>query len=84
MYFWPMIPRPLHLDRIRRRLRASPVVAMLGARQFGKSTLAMELAKASSGECTVFDLENPRDAARLADPMLALEDLRGLVIIDEV
>jgi predicted AAA+ superfamily ATPase len=79
-----MIPRPLHLDRIRRRLRASPVVAMLGARQVGKSTLAMELAKASSGECTVFDLENPRDAARLADPMLALEDLRGLVIIDEV
>jgi hypothetical protein len=83
-YSQVVIPRPGHLDHVRRRLRASPIVALLGARQVGKSTLARELAKSSTGDCTVFDLENPRDTARLADPMLALEDLRGLVIIDEV
>jgi len=79
-----VIPRTDHLERLRRLLRASPVVALLGARQVGKSTLARALARASRGRCTVFDLEDPRDAARLADPMLALEDLRGLVVIDEV
>lgn len=79
-----MISRDGHLESIRRRLRGSPVVALLGARQVGKSTLAHELAKSTRSECTFFDLENPRDAARLTDPMLALEDLRGLVIIDEV
>ena len=31
-----------------------------------------------------FDLEDPRSVARLADPMLALEPLRGLVVLDEI
>lgn len=62
----------------------APVVALLGARQVGKSTLALMAAKSRRGECTRFDLEDPRDVSRLADPMLALEDLRGLVIIDEI
>jgi len=32
----------------------------------------------------IFDLENPRDLARLEQPQLALEELRGLIIIDEI
>ena len=77
------ISRHAHLAELRRKLRDNPVVALLGARQVGKTTLAMELA---AGEESVshFDLEDPRDLARLDEPTLALEPLRGLVIIDEV
>jgi len=58
-------------------------VALLGPRQCGKTTLAREIAAAHDGS-TYFDLENPTDLARLTDPMLALESLRGLVILDEI
>lgn len=59
-----------------------PVVAIIGARQVGKTTLAKELIKRKSA--TFFDLEDPADLARLDDPMLALRDLSHLVVIDEV
>jgi hypothetical protein len=65
-------------------LRRHPVVAIVGARQVGKTTLARQLAAASGRPTTFFDLENPDDLARLAAPMLALKGLRGLVVIDEV
>jgi predicted AAA+ superfamily ATPase len=59
------------------------VVALLGPRQSGKTTLAGQvLDTVRRGER--FDLEDPRDAQRLANPMTALEELRGLVAIDEV
>ena len=60
-----------------------PVVALIGARQVGKSTLARQLASRVK-QATVFDLENGPDLARLAEPTLALGGLRGLVIIDEI
>lgn len=51
----------------------------------GKTTLAGMIASKSPFTPVVsFDLEDPRDRARLADPMLALEPLRGLVVLDEV
>ncbi|MDP2853579.1 MAG: ATP-binding protein [Smithellaceae bacterium] len=56
-----------------------PVVAILGPRQCGKTTLAKTI-----GADHYFDLENPRDAARLDQPQLALEDLSGVIIIDEI
>lgn len=56
-----------------------PVVAVIGPRQSGKTTLARTF-KAEH----FFDLENPRDAAMLAEPQLALEPLSGLIVIDEV
>jgi len=65
-------------------LRDFPVVGILGARQVGKTTLAGQLASARKGATHRFDLEDPRDVARLEDAMLALADLRGLVVIDEV
>ena len=65
-------------------LRRHPVVGSLGARQVGKTTLARELARRAGKPVAYFDLEDPRDEARLGDPMLALEPLKGLVVIDEV
>ncbi|MBX7100293.1 MAG: ATP-binding protein [Myxococcaceae bacterium] len=60
------------------------MVGLLGPRQVGKTTLALEVADAIGGAVTRFDLERPSDLARLEEPELALEPLRGLVIIDEV
>ncbi len=78
------IDRPWHLSRLSTLLRASPVVAILGPRQVGKTTLARAVARKQSGRTVVFDLENETDLSRLSDPMLALEPLRGLVILDEI
>ncbi len=79
-----MIDRLQHLERLQASLDEFPVVGLIGARQVGKTTLARELARRASGPVTFFDLESSRDVARLEDPLLALEGLRGLVIIDEI
>ena len=79
-----MISRPHHETAIRHLLGQFPVVGLVGARQVGKTTLARRLATREQGPVTIFDLEDPTDAASLADPKLALETLEGLVIIDEV
>jgi predicted AAA+ superfamily ATPase len=73
-----------HLEEVVRLLKTRPVVAVLGARQVGKTTLARQIAAGHGGPVTSFDLEDPRDQARLAEPMLALEGLRGLVVLDEI
>jgi predicted AAA+ superfamily ATPase len=65
-------------------LGRSPVVGIVGARQVGKTTLARDYASGLKTPVSFFDLENPEDLARLADPMLALKTLNGLVVIDEV
>ncbi len=78
------IARQQHLRRVRQLLREFPVVALLGARQVGKSTLARQLVASRRGPTTWFDLENPADLARLADPGLELRPLRGLVVLDEI
>jgi predicted AAA+ superfamily ATPase len=79
-----MIERPSHAAEIGALLREFPVVAIVGARQTGKTTLAQAIGDGCGGAVHRFDLEDPRDDARLAAPMLALEALAGLVIIDEV
>ena len=76
--------RDAHLKQVSGLLQRFPVVAILGARQVGKTTLASQLAARRKGPVTRFDLEDPADLARLADPMLALRELRGLVVLDEV
>lgn len=65
-------------------LRRNPVVALLGMRQVGKTTLAREIAGRRRGPSHFFDLEDDRQLARLQEPLAALEPLRGLVVIDEV
>jgi predicted AAA+ superfamily ATPase len=79
-----VIDRPTHLARLQDLLRQFPVVGLIGARQVGKTTLAMAFSAGFPGEVTRFDLENPRHLFRLEDPMFALESLRGLVVLDEI
>ncbi|MET0851550.1 MAG: ATP-binding protein [Candidatus Rokuibacteriota bacterium] len=79
-----MFGRVAELRQVRARLAASPVVAILGPRQVGKTTLARDIARTWSGPTTVFDLEDPRDVGRLTDASTTLRPLRGLVVIDEI
>ncbi len=77
-----MIERRLR-QKVLERLRQFPAVALLGPRQVGKTTLARSLPGAPAP--VYLDLENPVDAAKLADArgFLALH-IDRLVIIDEV
>lgn len=79
-----MLNRETHLASVTTLLAEFPIVALVGARQVGKTTLAKTLAAAVPGPSHFFDLEDARVDARLASPMLALEPLAGLVILDEV
>jgi uncharacterized protein len=64
-------------------LRHTPAVALLGPRQVGKTTLALEIGK--SGPSLYLDLENADDRAKLASPVRYLSDHEDeLVILDEV
>ncbi len=78
-----MIARDSHVIAVRGLLARNPVVALLGARQVGKTTLARELAGATR-RSEFFDLERAADVARLTDPELALGPLRGIVVLDEI
>ncbi|HEV3458207.1 MAG TPA: ATP-binding protein, partial [Thermoanaerobaculia bacterium] len=79
------VERRRHLDSLARLLDHFPVVGLLGARQVGKTTLARDFAaRRGVPPATFFDLEDPADLARLAEPSLALRGLDGLVVIDEV
>lgn len=77
-----MIPRPDALDRITSVFKVHPIAALLGPRQCGKTTLARMILEHEP--YTYFDLENPIDLRRLSAPMSTLEELSGLVIIDEI
>ena len=77
-----MIQRSRIEDSILRGLKESPGVALLGPRQCGKTTLAREVALQQGAK--IFDLEDPADAAALENPKLAIQSLRGLVVLDEV
>ncbi len=70
------------LERIREGLARSRVVALLGPRQVGKTTLARQIA--AGQPTTFFDLEDQVDDARLAAPRLVLDPLEGLVVLDEI
>ena len=78
-----MLRRDRHVERVDELLGRNPAVAILGARQVGKTTLAREIAS-RRGRATWFDLEDPQDLAALDEPRLALSASSGLVVIDEV
>lgn len=77
-----MIKRILLIERVQKALARNRVVGLIGPRQCGKTTLARELVKEASPN--YFDLEDPESLARLHEPMTALRNLKGLVVIDEV
>lgn len=77
-----MIARPAYLRSISNAIARSPVVAMLGPRQVGKTTLARVYTQDLS--VTFFDLESQPDVRRLQNPELALGVLKGIVVIDEI
>lgn len=79
-----MIDRERHLKQIAVGLRQFPVVALLGPRQVGKTTLARQLAAQWDGPTHHFDLEDPDDQARLSDAAFVLRPLTGLVVLDEI
>lgn len=79
-----MITRTRHLERLSWLFRTFPVVAILGARQVGKTTLARSFGDSRGELVTRFDLESAADLALLADPELTLGPLQGLVILDEI
>jgi predicted AAA+ superfamily ATPase len=77
-----MVDRKDLVRHVRSALRRSRVVALIGPRQCGKTTLAQQLIEADSPN--YFDLEDPTSLARLDEPMTALRGLKGLLVIDEV
>lgn len=78
------IPRTHELKQLREGFRLFPCVGIIGPRQCGKSTLSRQFATKRKKPVHFFDLESPRDLARLHEPLTALEDLEGLIIIDEI
>lgn len=82
-----MINRSQSIEDLEFAFRVTPIVAILGPRQCGKTTLAKEYVHRQRQDLpsiNFFDLESPSDLARLANPQLALEGLEGLIVIDEV
>jgi predicted AAA+ superfamily ATPase len=77
-----VIDRPGYLDRLITAIRRSPVTALLGPRQSGKTTLARMVA---AGRPAIFyDLESQPDVRRLQNPELVLSSVDELVVIDEI
>ena len=77
-----MLDRPLSLRRLVTALGRSPITALLGPRQCGKTTLARLLSHRRT--LHYFDLEDEADRSRLQNPALTLGAFRGLVVLDEV
>lgn len=74
-----MINREFHLKEIQKRLNSTSIVAVLGPRQCGKTTLAKTL-KAEM----YFDLERPEDLVALDNPAQAFKGAQKLIVIDEI
>ncbi len=77
-----MIGRRIYAE-LAERLEEAPAVALIGPRQVGKTTLALEIAEARLS--IYLDLESDADRAKLAEPELYLSEHEDkLVILDEV
>lgn len=79
------IKRVKELKILKDRFKDFPALAILGPRQCGKTTLARQFAgQYNSSKIHFFDLEDQRDLAKLENPFLVLENLTGIVILDEI
>lgn len=77
-----MIERTALISSIKKALERSRIVALIGPRQSGKTTLARQFVRSDS--VNYFDLEDPVSLARLDQPLTALSDLRDIIVIDEI
>jgi predicted AAA+ superfamily ATPase len=77
-----MIKRPFYLKQLSTATKRSPVTALLGPRQCGKTTLARMFSE--NKPAIHFDLESQPDLQRLQNPELMLGSLEGLVVLDEI
>jgi predicted AAA+ superfamily ATPase len=74
-----------YLKEIDLHFQVNPVLAILGARQVGKTTLAKIYIKKQKKKVVFFDLEDPTDLAKLENPMLTLSKIsNALIVIDEI
>lgn len=76
-----MLVRSADERKLREALGRAPIVLLTGPRQTGKSTLARTVVQPAASN--LFDLEDPRDLARLGEPTFSLPALEGTVVIDE-
>ena len=77
-----ILPLEARKNEIRTALERGPIVALLGPRQCGKTTLAREI---GGGGANFFDLESSSDRqALVVAPEQTLSTLRGLVVLDEI
>lgn len=79
-----MISRNFFIDQINEAFHVNPCVAILGPRQCGKTTLALNFALKQKKKYHHFDLEDPADYSALKEAKFVLDKLNGLIIIDEV
>lgn len=77
-----MIDRPYFMQRLEIATARSPITALLGPRQCGKTTLARLFSRQHSA--SYFDLESPADQQRLQNPELLLGRMSGMIILDEI
>jgi len=75
------IQRRSDAARLREALDRAPAVLLTGPRQVGKTSLVRH--QLTPDRAHYFDLEDPRDRARLTEPFLSLEGLPGTIVIDE-
>ena len=76
-----LVNRPTDTQELLSAVARAPVTLLTGPRQAGKSTLARQVVK--SPPSAFYDLEDPIDRARLAEPRLALRDTGNTIVIDE-
>ncbi len=68
-----------------KKAKRSPATAILGARQVGKTTIAIQYTESTGKDFVYLDMESPTDLAKLSDPeSFFAANANKLVIIDEV
>ncbi|MFI4910549.1 MAG: ATP-binding protein [Sedimentisphaeraceae bacterium JB056] len=77
-----MISRTRYVNGVKKAIGRSPVTAILGPRQCGKTTLAKFVC--NDFESTYLDLESRVTLRRLENPEMLFASLSGLVVIDEI
>ena len=79
------VKREQLLSRLKILLKNYPAVALLGARQVGKSTLAKHILALWKKPVVYLDLQLPKDLNKLSDPTAFFEfHHKSLICLDEI